>query len=563
MAGSTAVASGVNVSSLPPNAVSGTVTQSPAPKSDVSAITTQQGANVVQQAVTKAAGLSTPPPPPITPVDPKVTPSTYGTNQVVGGQKSYVATPSFVGAGADAPDSLKGKYYNPGTTSDTKITLINPETEQTVTFSGDSISQDSVQQYLGAGYQVSEAEGGIPSWLSPSGTQSTDTPGNTALTQAKNDLDVAKAKLTNFNVSNDPDLQAMLGGITSQWDSRIAQMQNAEDSRVAALKTTGIRTGSQWTGGAGGVMGSIISAEEMNAVNQISTLESQKQSALVSAKQAYTSGKWTQYVDQVNIAQKSYEDQLSAVTSLQKAQVTQDAKLQQAQSDATRNANVIKLYSSGVTDPQSILDSLQKNGDTTSTLEDIAKDIKAINPSATTGDTFKFSAPQMSQLLASGLNNDEIQALHDYYNGNGDSSAISSLPPDQQSAVHDVLNGTAAKKAASTVPTYAQANPKTSATKSYTSGSLTYTSDMLGQISARIDSSRGSDHYVDPTVYQNAFDAWINDSGLAKDFLKNFPPKSYINPANTWLPQYLASKTSGSSSSEDISSQINSLFGGQ
>ncbi len=92
------------------------------------------------------------------------------------------------------------------------------------------------------------------------------------------------------------------------------------------------------------------------------------------------------------------------------------------------------------------------------------------------------------------------------------------------------------------------------------SGSLTYTSQDLGNTAQWINKTKGTDGYVDPNAYKQAFDAWTQDGGLPKDFLKNFPPKSMINPANDWLPQYLESKTTSTKATTDIASQINSLF---
>lgn len=53
---------------------------------------------------------------------------------------------------------------------------------------------------------------------------------------------------------------------------------------------------------------------------------------------------------------------------------------------------------------------------------------------------------------------------------------------------------------------------------------------------AKLRASVGSDGYVNPTVYKQAFDEW---GGTTAEFLSKFPPKNYVNPANTWLPAIL------------------------
>lgn len=69
--------------------------------------------------------------------------------------------------------------------------------------------------------------------------------------------------------------------------------------------------------------------------------------------------------------------------------------------------------------------------------------------------------------------------------------------------------------------------------------------DVITMGDQKLSATRGPDGYVDPNAYQTAFNDWVNGSdthnpiGTAKEFLANFPPKNYVNPANTWLPTYL------------------------
>lgn len=448
-------------------------------------------------------------------------------------QKNQQQVNTLTGAPPVQTDTSKttdtGKTTDTTDTSSTSVSMLNPDTGQTIKFAGSSLDQATVQKYLDAGFHVSEAEGTLPSWLGPTGTTPASpeiTTANTALTTAKATLDSAVAKLTGFDVSNDPQLKTMLDGITQQWNQRITDMQNAEQSRIAALTTTGIRMGSQWTGGAGGVTGSIISAEERAAVNAIAGLQIQKTQALASAQQAFASGKWTQYNNLVTIAQNAYDKQLTAVQTLQKAQITQDAKIQTAAITASMNSTVAGLYAKGITDPTAILKNLRDNGDTTTTLAQIGTAIKNISPTSSSSDNFKFSSGQMGKLLAAGLTKDEVQALHDYYNGKGDASALSNLTPEQQTKVHDVLNGVTAKT--TTAPS----------SKTYKSGGLTYSgtdvSDGVSKLNASKNEGPEADGvYSDPNLYLQMAQAWTSKGGYIKDFLKNYPISSYINPENT------------------------------
>lgn len=42
--------------------------------------------------------------------------------------------------------------------------------------------------------------------------------------------------------------------------------------------------------------------------------------------------------------------------------------------------------------------------------------------------------------------------------------------------------------------------------------------------------------YADPTLYLQNYQDWTNKGGSAETFFKAFPPATYINPENTWLP---------------------------
>lgn len=87
------------------------------------------------------------------------------------------------------------------------------------------------------------------------------------------------------------------------------------------------------------------------------------------------------------------------------------------------------------------------------------------------------------------------------------------------------------------------------------SGSATFLPEQLTAVSKELEKSKtlygGDGVYVNPEIYQQAYDAWTSTGGLAKDFLTQYPPSKYVNPKNNTLPEYLrsANKTSPSSKS--------------
>lgn len=191
----------------------------------------------------------------------------------------------------------------------------------------------------------------------------------TALAKEQSDLDAAQSevtmytdKLKNFDVSNDPALKAIQEGIEKTWTARIAEMQRINKSREASIKTTGVRIGSQFTGGAGGMMGGIISEEERQGVERISGLEAQKMQALAAAREAFENKKWNQYSKLVSLANENYEKQLKEVEKLNVAMAEKNKQIQaqasaveEATQRAARDSAITELYSQGLTNPAQLL----------------------------------------------------------------------------------------------------------------------------------------------------------------------------------------------------------------
>lgn len=97
--------------------------------------------------------------------------------------------------------------------------------------------------------------------------------------------------------------------------------------------------------------------------------------------------------------------------------------------------------------------------------------------------------------------------------------------------------------------------------KSINSGSLKFTPRDISIGASKLQASAGDDGYVDPSVYLAMYKEWTKGGGLPQDFTKYYPPKTYVNPKNDWLPASLRSGTgSFSSETNDISSEIDNLF---
>lgn len=224
------------------------------------------------------------------------------------------------------------------TDSQNSATVINPETEQS--YSGDpNANAGTFGSLMGQGYQMSEGQGNMPSWMTSNDPEERKAAldAQNALSSAKSELAAAQQRLSSLNVANDPALQAVLAGINSQWQARIDDMQRANTSRVSAIRTTGIRMGSQYTGGEGGMMGSIISDEERQGISRIAQLQAARDQALVQAKIAYENQQWDRYYKQATIAQQNYENAVTELTKLQETAAKQDKAIQDALKEQEKN----------------------------------------------------------------------------------------------------------------------------------------------------------------------------------------------------------------------------------
>jgi len=85
--------------------------------------------------------------------------------------------------------------------------------------------------------------------------------------------------------------------------------------------------------------------------------------------------------------------------------------------------------------------------------------------------------------------------------------------------------------------------------KTYTDGGFKYSQADVAQGNQILNEHRGTDGYVDPYVYQQMYNAWVNPGngqagGTPQGFAKLYPPDKNVNPAsNAMFPAYLQNKS--------------------
>ena len=292
--------------------------------------------------------------------------------------------------GVDVKDKVDKKYAElsavptpPPTTErvvkkeDDYVKLINPETGQEQTFYNPGINKQNINNLLGSGYSISESSISDGTTFGTPTTPQTPKEGD-QLEQDRIELERLKADATKYLIS-DADLQQQFLGITQQWDARIADMQRINQQREASIKTTGIRLGSRYTGGAGGIFGGIISEEERQGVARIGEFEGRKQAALSAAKQAQREHNWLVYSKQVDLAEKAYEAKQKEVTALNKITQEKNQKIKDKEKEVSRDTTISGLMDQGITNPQQIL-ALLNFGGGDFTAKEIADTIKNLTP---------------------------------------------------------------------------------------------------------------------------------------------------------------------------------------
>lgn len=258
-------------------------------------------------------------------------------------------------AGGSNVGGAPGSNLPAPVTGDGNVSYINPATNQVQSFTASSLTPDQVDSLQSQGYHIMDSNGTVPNWITSGDTQLGRK--NLEAKQAETEYNSLKDQLSSFTIS-DSQLAQQIQGITAQWDARIADMKNINNRREQGLNTTGLRLGSKYTGGSGGVFGGIISEEERQGVARIGELEGAKQAAIAAAREAARTKNWEVFSIQLTAAEKAYTAKQEEVAALNKASAEQSKKVREQATQASRDGAIASLMEQGVVDPTKILDYL-------------------------------------------------------------------------------------------------------------------------------------------------------------------------------------------------------------
>ena len=187
-----------------------------------------------------------------------------------------------------------------------------------------NITPEEYQNLINQGFYVIESSGSIPSWITTGDIQSGKM--QAELNQARKEKDQLIADMSKYMIS-DEQLNSQIQGINSMYDSRIADMERINRQREGAIKTLGVRIGSRYTGGEGGVFGGIITEENKQANQRIIDIENEKQMAVANARAAANTQNWRIYGKQVELAETKYKEQVEELKEYNKNLLEQNKKI--------------------------------------------------------------------------------------------------------------------------------------------------------------------------------------------------------------------------------------------
>ena len=265
-------------------------------------------------------------------------------------------------------------------TEPAKIKYINLD-GQTTELSGEALTPEAVQALKNQGYFPQESSGNVPSWAAIGNVDQGKLEAEAA--KAKKEKDDLIAGMSSFMMS-DAELASQINSISGLYDTRIRDMEDINKRRKGALETTGLRLGSRYTGGSGGVFGGIVTEEERQGSQRITELQAQKEGAINAAKVAAKAQKWTIYSKQLDLAEKAYQDQQEALKEFNKTLVEQNKKIAEEKIkvvEAERLQEVEGLVSDALTktsDPNAIFSALTQAGYKTNSKE-VADAIKNLS----------------------------------------------------------------------------------------------------------------------------------------------------------------------------------------
>lgn len=316
----------------------------------------------------------------------------------------------------------------------------------------------------------------------------------------QSELDTIKSSMNGV----DGDTNSMLDSITSNYNALQKTLTDSQNSQSLKIQNALNLAGSSRYAPISS--SGILSAKNSYDVSQLNDLQTKENTAKQAAISAGQSKDFQLMQEQLKIYDGIRSQKQDLATKIATDISTRNQTLQKQNLQSEMDMNVSDLLQKGITDPSDILTELNSNGGNF-TAADVAATVKSLSPDDTlsglTGETKNFYTLQQRGMLP---------------------DSITSLPPGQQLFAY-----LKAEKNAVTITKSASTKP----------GKTAAPSDIQQGMSI-LNKNKGTDGFVDPYVYKQMYTTWVNAGYSPQSFTTAFPPKDYVNPAETILPPYLA-----------------------
>lgn len=304
--------------------------------------------------------------------------SPFNDAQIIALEKSGIREGDFMqGKGVLKPGGYFEQPVSTGAQNnipDSSATYIDPNTGATTTTTGAGAGSEEEQAKMQEkGYQMSEST-----------TQAEDTT-DPEIKKLQDELALQEKEAISFKnklldaIITDSELKSDIKGITRAYDARIDEMRDINARQIQGVKTLGLRSGAQYTGGFGGVWGGVISEAERAGLMRITDIESEKQSKIIEAKSAAQDNNFKIYASLMEDARSLAKEKKTEVAALIKAQKDQDAVIAERKKQIITDAVISEAYAQGYTTPQDIVAAMNASGNYI-TLEEAEKALKILNP---------------------------------------------------------------------------------------------------------------------------------------------------------------------------------------
>ena len=243
-------------------------------------------------------------------------------------------------------------------------------------------------------------------------------------------------------------------------------------------------------------------------INNLGMLQAKENSAIASIQTAMNASDYKTAQSKIAELDKVRTDKQNLAEKITQDLITQNQKINTAKAQSVKDNAIATLFTSGITDPTKILQKADPSlGITSKDIKSFLSTASGGNIAGLTGNTKNFYALKEAGALP---------------------SSIKSLPESEQLKAFLELEKTSTAKTAETKPLYTSAK------------GVAITKNDIADGVQKLDESKSGGKYADPKLYQAMYTQW-EEAGLSpQDFIKNYPPKYYLDPTDTTLPSYLS-----------------------